>query len=387
MADDTDHVTQSQSTAASIRRQPISSKLSNVLQYAAKSAGVEVDVTSGGQPGKGSGGPRTGSTRHDHGHAADLDLFVKDADGSRRKLDFTRAEDLPTVKKFVTSAAAAGATGIGAGVKYMGPNTLHVDFGREATWGGADWVAGAHAEGRANPVTLAAAAEAPLSGQDMAERIATRATPGEATGEVLSNQVVTNYWPIKGGEDVGVEGSEKTSKPGPTGDYRVSTMEDFRTGKSDYVTMAADPSHYGEWYTVPEYTYKNAAGEQHTLKDVPGYVHDTGSFFKGKPRKFDMAVDYATSDKHGERLDRANTGLNKGTVFVAQTQVAEAPAKVPFFKKPAAEDAGGQGDGGGGNYPDNTAAASGAPAGFPPAPAGGLGAGTLPPVIIYVTVS
>ena len=30
---------------------------------------------------------------------------------------------------------AAGATGVGAGIDYMGPNTVHIGFGTRAVWG------------------------------------------------------------------------------------------------------------------------------------------------------------------------------------------------------------------------------------------------------------
>ena len=315
MAVDPKNVVESQADVASIRRQPISGKLRAVLSHAARESGTTVNVTSGGQPGKGTGGPRTGSTRHDHGNAADLTLHDSK---TGRMLDFTNKDDLPTFKKFVSSAAAAGATGIGAGTGYMGPNTLHVGFGKEKTWGARggrppSWLVAAHKEGRVNKVDV--------GGGETATGAAADTKSGAPTGKVLDRQIVTNYWPITGGDNKGMEGSELTSKPGPTGKYRVSTMEDFRTGKSDYVTIAADPSHYGTWHTIPSYTYKNAANEQHTLKNVPAYVHDTGSFFKNKPRKFDVAVDYSKSDKHGRQLDAMNApggkNLNAGTVFVA----------------------------------------------------------------------
>jgi hypothetical protein len=113
------------------RDKPINDKLRRVLDRAADAATIEtVLVTSGGQAAKGSGGKRTGSTRHDHGNAADLQLLK-----SGRALDFTLPDDRPIVKAFVTSAAARGATGIGAGVEYMGPKTLHVGFGRKSVWG------------------------------------------------------------------------------------------------------------------------------------------------------------------------------------------------------------------------------------------------------------
>jgi hypothetical protein len=122
-------------TAAKIRDMPISAALRQVLLTAAHEAGVDtVRITSGGQPG--STGQRIGSNRHDGGNAADLELVARG-----RTLDFTRAADLGAICRFVASAAACGATGIGAGVNYMGPQRLHVGFGNgpndtvQVVWG------------------------------------------------------------------------------------------------------------------------------------------------------------------------------------------------------------------------------------------------------------
>jgi hypothetical protein len=122
-------------TAAKIRDMPISAALRRVLLVAAQEAGVDaVRITSGGQPG--SRGQRIGSNRHDGGNAADLELVARG-----RTLDFTRAADLDMICRFVASAAACGATGIGAGVNYMGPQRLHVGFGNgpndtvQVVWG------------------------------------------------------------------------------------------------------------------------------------------------------------------------------------------------------------------------------------------------------------
>ncbi len=106
-----------------IRDKPIAPELELILRRAADAAGVDtVLVTSGGQPG--STGKRIGSTRHDGGRAADLRL-VKGG----RTLAFTDDSADPIIEAFVTAAAANGATGIGAGVHYMGSDTLHVGFG------------------------------------------------------------------------------------------------------------------------------------------------------------------------------------------------------------------------------------------------------------------
>jgi hypothetical protein len=117
-----------------IRNLPISERLLGVLQQAARTAGVDVVVTSGGQPPYPQG-PRTGRTRHDNGNAADLDLY-----SGGKILSDSNPADVELKKKFVSAATAAGATGIGAG--YMGPTKMHVGFGTPAKWGGAPWLGG-----------------------------------------------------------------------------------------------------------------------------------------------------------------------------------------------------------------------------------------------------
>jgi hypothetical protein len=148
-------------TKGKIRDLPITDALERLLQRAADRAGIAVvRVTSGGQARKGSGGKRTGSTRHDDGHAADLQLL---ADG-KNALDFTDADDLPIIEAFVTAAAALGANGIGAGIGYMPPTTLHIGFGTspqdrtQLVWGAGGkaanapkWLKKAAQKGWANP--------------------------------------------------------------------------------------------------------------------------------------------------------------------------------------------------------------------------------------------
>lgn len=110
-----------------IRDRPIAAELERLLIRAAEAAGVDtVYVTSGGQPG--TTGKTTGSTRHNAGRAADLHLVV---DG--RRLRFTDAKADPVVERFVTAAAAYGALGMGAGLHYMGDDTLHIGFGKTPT--------------------------------------------------------------------------------------------------------------------------------------------------------------------------------------------------------------------------------------------------------------
>ena len=118
-----------ENTAGKIRNKPISPALKAVLIKAAETAWVDtVSVTSGGQDVLGQGTRRTGSTRHDGGKAADLQLIKG---GSVLDFDAQRA----VFEAFVTAAAQAGATGLGAGVDYMGTKTIHVGFGNKLVWG------------------------------------------------------------------------------------------------------------------------------------------------------------------------------------------------------------------------------------------------------------
>jgi hypothetical protein len=120
-----------------IRNKPITEELKRVLDTAAQAAGIDtINITSGGQDALGEGTRRTGSTRHDRGRAADLQCVVNGT-----TLTFTDSSADPAILAFVTAAAAAGATGIGAGVAYMGNRTIHVGFGtsvsdrNKLTWG------------------------------------------------------------------------------------------------------------------------------------------------------------------------------------------------------------------------------------------------------------
>lgn len=118
-------------TKGKTRDLPISESLRNILIQACD--GLDIDrirVFSGGQCRKGTCGKREGSTRHDLGQAADLELWK---DG--RALSFTDSGDLPVFEAFVYNCASLGATGIGAGIGYMGKHGVHVGFGKTAVWG------------------------------------------------------------------------------------------------------------------------------------------------------------------------------------------------------------------------------------------------------------
>ena len=140
------------------RNQGLQESLINILQTASYEIGANVTVTSGGQmslaeaqslgavkgrdgvwrtpDGK---GVRVGSTRHDAGGAADLQL-TDASDG--HTLDMTNDHDMARIYKFLKTAKGLGAGGIGAGDMhkdgvnaYMGSQTFHVGFGPDGAWG------------------------------------------------------------------------------------------------------------------------------------------------------------------------------------------------------------------------------------------------------------
>lgn len=118
-------------TQGKIRDLPIKASLKQLLLGAATAAGVDtVRVTSGGQCRVGTCTKRIGSPRHDEGNAADLQLIV-----GGRTLDFENAADRKVFVKFIIAATSNGATGVGAGVAYMGSQTVHVGYGSRAVWG------------------------------------------------------------------------------------------------------------------------------------------------------------------------------------------------------------------------------------------------------------
>lgn len=111
------------------RNQPLSNDLQSAMSFLPE-LGVQMEVFSGGQPAKGSGGARVGSPRHDDGNAADV-RFYKDG----RMLNWANPSDVPIFQEIVSRASGRGLTGFGAGDGYMGEGTMHLGYGNKAVWG------------------------------------------------------------------------------------------------------------------------------------------------------------------------------------------------------------------------------------------------------------
>lgn len=115
------------------RSQPVTDVLRSQIAAAAKAAGVNAEIFSGGQDSEGPN--RVGSHRHDHGNAADLKLYQIGPDGRRRYLRHDNEADRAVMETFLRESVRAGASGIGAGPGYMGPDRMHVGGGSNAAWG------------------------------------------------------------------------------------------------------------------------------------------------------------------------------------------------------------------------------------------------------------
>src|SRR5262245_10341261 len=102
--------------------------------------------------------------------------------------------------------------------------------------------------------------------------------------------IYSYYAPGAGGR---MEGPWATSRPNPiTGRYdQPFTLDDYRLNNAPFVTVASDPSRYGERVNLGTRTYRSPIDNQtYTLENVPGVIHDTGSAFRGRPDKLDIAV-------------------------------------------------------------------------------------------------
>jgi len=140
--------------------------LHDILEFAGRKTGIDVEVYSGGQPPTGPN--RTGSHRHDVGEdrMGAADLFMRDAK-TKRILDSDNLANRARMAAFIEESAAAGAIGIGHAPGYMGTTKTHIGGGQpEAVWGEGNsrsgapgWVIEAFERGRARALTPAQVAD------------------------------------------------------------------------------------------------------------------------------------------------------------------------------------------------------------------------------------
>lgn len=107
-----------------------------------------------------------------------------------------------------------------------------------------------------------------------------------------TGKILTFYVPHDApGCRTSIEGCIETSKPGLDGQSIPRCLDEVRAGTARYVTLASDPRNYGKYYNLGTITYTSALDKQkHTVENVVGYVHDTGSAFRGRPDKLDICT-------------------------------------------------------------------------------------------------
>src|SRR5262245_27061452 len=114
-------IVEKQTTSGATRKLPINETTRQILLTASRQSGLRVYVFSGGQPTQGQN--RTGTHRHDLGGAADLYLVHP---VTHHILDMRDPDDRVCMASFIQASVAAGATGVGAGLGYMGAHAMHI---------------------------------------------------------------------------------------------------------------------------------------------------------------------------------------------------------------------------------------------------------------------
>lgn len=185
------------------RRLPLNDQLAQAMSFLPQ-MGVTMEVFSGGQPAKGSGGARVGSVRHDDGNAADV-FFYKNG----RRLDWSNPQDLPIYQDIVRQAKQAGLTGFGAGPGYMQPGSMHIGYGNPGVWG-------AGGSSRNAPSWLVEAYGGAPTGNPMptfAQASAERTAP--AVAPTIANMQNKSFDPV--GEVMGMASASPTAPTAPQG--------------------------------------------------------------------------------------------------------------------------------------------------------------------------
>lgn len=173
------------SNQGATRNKPLAPSLVNAMSFLGD-MGITASVVSGGQDGRGEGDRRTGSTRHDHGNAADVDFFLPDG----TQLRSSNPAHVPILTEIVQRARANGLTGFGEGADYMGDGRMHIGFGNPGVWGAGGRGANAPAWLTAAFNSAPAGSTPALSPQGgRAIPVATTPTQGQPRGGFTQEQI------------------------------------------------------------------------------------------------------------------------------------------------------------------------------------------------------
>jgi muramidase (phage lysozyme) len=129
-------VKEDQAKLAGTRKLPLQEDLKGLMDYSAQKLSEEtgrnisMQVFSGGQAALGTAGPRTGSTEHDLGGAADVYFIETMPDGSTRRLSMRNPEDKELMYKAAYHFSRAGGRSVGLESGYMGDEAMHLGISR-----------------------------------------------------------------------------------------------------------------------------------------------------------------------------------------------------------------------------------------------------------------
>lgn len=153
----------------------------------------------------------------------------------------------------------------------------------------------------------------------------------------IQGKTITYYVPHNSpGCERSIEGCVATSCRGLDAQKsRLPTCLDaVRLGKAKYVTLASDSSQYGKYFHLGTITYRSALDMQmYTVKDVVGYVHDTGRAFRGRPDKLDVCTTVCstcTDAQAGALAQGRNVSLNRSQQGDLDTNNAPFPPTTQY---------------------------------------------------------
>jgi hypothetical protein len=240
-----------------------------------------------------------GNSMHMYGRAFDISL-----------------RSIGDVRTFVQTAVKCGFVGFG-----LYDSFIHIDTGTGRCWNGAasaqfvGWLKSAGwyqgkpglSDVQVQPETSSGTASANTGGGTGTGTETSSGTASSTETNTARDNVsgrATAYSPQNPSSNIkGMEGGYKSSVAGPDGQAIVRTVDDYANGRSSYVTVAGNPAFYGNAYTIPNLTYRDASGNIKTLSNVPVVVHDTGSAFTNAPEgRFDIPVgrDYNNSQMNSQ---------------------------------------------------------------------------------------
>lgn len=129
-------INEQQEKLAGTRKLPLREDLTDVMDYAAQKISEEsgkniyMKVFSGGQAALGTSGPRTGSTEHDLGGAADVYFIERLPDGTERTLSMKNPDDKKLMYQAAYHFSRAGGRSVGLESGYMGDESMHLGISR-----------------------------------------------------------------------------------------------------------------------------------------------------------------------------------------------------------------------------------------------------------------